>query len=98
VRGRKFYQIVAVRDSMERLLGKECAKLVRSFSVAPPIEELQDAKLGRLIFVFQCQAHNCRNQAGLFFHPDGELIAACISQPDRDARPRTEWSEKAGER
>lgn len=90
VGGRTIYEIAAVRESMERLLGKERTKLVLGYTVASPIEALQDAQLGRLVLVWQCRAHDCPNQAALLLRPDGEAVAACLAR-DEAGRATTEW-------
>jgi hypothetical protein len=90
VSGRRIYEIATVRNSMGRLLGREDAALVRSYTTAGPIEALQDAQIGRLMLVWQCQAHNCPNQAAVFLHPDGEAVAACIAR-ERDGMFTTDW-------
>jgi hypothetical protein len=92
VKGRTTYQVANVRQSMEKLLGKR-AQLVRTFAGGGgvPIEALEDPQLGRLIFVFQCQAHNCPQQATLYLRPDGELMAACIAQRTERQGQMTEW-------
>jgi|SRR5262245_46524881 len=89
VKGRTIYQIAKVRQSMEKLLGKKRAELVRAFGGGVPIEALEDPQLGRLIFVFQCQQHNCPEQATLYLRLDGELVAACIAQWKQGQM--TEW-------
>jgi hypothetical protein len=92
VNGRTIYQVAKVRQSMEKLLGKKRAQLVRSFGAdAGEIEALEDPQLGRLIFVFQCQVHNCPEQATLYLRPDGEVIAACIAQWTERQGQMTEW-------
>jgi hypothetical protein len=90
VGGRTILELPAVRDSMNKLLGAQLAKLVRSFTVASPIEALQDPQLGRLVLVWQCRAHDCPNQAALLLRPDGEAVAACLAR-DEAGRTTTEW-------
>jgi len=89
--GRTVFDIPKLKDSMQKLLGSERTKLIRSFESGVPIEAVQDANFGRLIYVWQCQQHNCPKQAGLFLHPDGEAVAACFSDLDDNAEATTDW-------
>jgi hypothetical protein len=95
VNGRTVYQVAKVRESMERLLGKQQPKMTRAlrdFDRGVTIEALEDPKLGRLIYVFQCMKQVCTNQIALFLRPDGEAIAACLSQLDNvGSGTTTEW-------
>jgi hypothetical protein len=50
---------------------------------------LQDAELGRVLYVFVYQTHNIATQASLLIRSDGETIAACIS--DYDDTPEGHW-------
>jgi hypothetical protein len=56
-----------------------------------PIEALQDPELGRLLYVWQCQQHNCTTQAGLFLRSTGKAVAVCISELNDKAETITDW-------
>jgi len=102
VNGRTIYQVPKVRQSMEKLLGKERPKITRAlrdFDRGGVIESLDSPQLGRLILAFQCMKHVCVNQVALFLRPDGEAVAACLSQLDKQGPgTTTEWIGKAGKR
>ena len=89
--GRTVFDIPKVRDSMQKLLGNERTKLVRSFATGVPIEAVQDGNFGRLIYVWQCQQHNCPKQAGLFLRSNSEIVAACFSDLDDKSVATTDW-------
>jgi hypothetical protein len=95
VNGRNVYQVAKVRQSMDKLLGKQRQKITRAlrdFDRGGAIEALEDSQLGRLIYVFQCMQHVCVNQVALFLQPDGEAVAACLSQLDKEGSgTTTEW-------
>jgi hypothetical protein len=95
VNGRNVYQVAKVRQSMDKLLGKQHQKITRAlrdFDRKGAIEALEDSQLGRLIYVFQCMQHVCVNQVALFLQPDGEAVAACLSQLDKEGSgTTTEW-------
>jgi hypothetical protein len=76
---------------MGELLGRERMKFVRELDRAGPIEVLQDAELGRVLYVFVFQTHYAPKQAGLFIRSDGEKVAACISDLDEEAQPWADW-------
>jgi hypothetical protein len=80
---------------MDKLLGKQRQKITRAlrdFDRGGAIEALEDSQLGRLIYVFQCMQHVCVNQVALFLQPDGEAVAACLSQLDKEGSgTTTEW-------
>jgi hypothetical protein len=80
---------------MEKLLGKERPKITRAlrdFDRGGVIESLDSPQLGRLILAFQCMKHVCVNQVALFLRPDGEAVAACLSQLDKQGPgTTTEW-------
>jgi hypothetical protein len=90
VGGRTLFQVPKVRESMRKLLGRERLKFVLELDRAGPVEVLQDAELGRVLYVFVYQTHNIATQASLLIRSDGETIAACIS--DYDDTPEGHWT------